>query len=215
MNFFFIIMFEVFLRKKKIEEFAKEEISSGTVLKTVFISILILQIIVFVLSATNIIETNFTITELAIGAVIGTITAFVLIIIGEFIWSGIEYLFAKLVKGTGSFGQFFWKMLYLYAPFILLGGLESTLSNGFNETTIGIIFGIIGLILIIYSLYLSYGLIKNYFNLSTGKALTVIIAPIVLIIILIVILIAILGAWFLTQITQVGTAQGLATLFNQ
>ena len=208
-------MFEVFLRKKKIEEFAKEEIQSSKALVSVFIAILILQILVALFIISGFLPGPFdSITTVMFQFIIFTITSFIFIIIAQAIMGFLVLFFAKLVKGTGSFAQFFFKSLYLYAPFILFNGLANKLSEIFNGSIIAPIFGIIELILIIYSVYLLYGLIKNSFNLSTGNAIFAIVAPVVLIVVIVIILVVILGAWFFTQITQVGTAQGLATLFS-
>ncbi|MBR9707687.1 MAG: YIP1 family protein [Candidatus Diapherotrites archaeon] len=122
-----------------------------------------------------------------IAGLIGAITSFGTSIIGApigalFGWivvSGFFFILASLFGGKGNFGQFAGVASFVSAPLIIL-------------SSIPFVGGLIGL----WGIYLNFLLVREFFKISAGQALVIILLPLVVIIILTVVFAGALLAGF-------------------
>jgi hypothetical protein len=106
-------------------------------------------------------------------AVIGMIFCLTLIFVpvGFLIGSGIYFLIAKLFKGTGSFEEQTYLLATFTAPIMVINAAISI---------IPFLGGCVGFIIAIYQLVLTYFALKVSHNLTSGKAIGVILTPILI-----------------------------------
>lgn len=115
-----------------------------------------------------------------LGFSLGTI--FFIILIGTVVMSpitfymsvGLQFLGARLFGGSGDFKSHAYLMAMILVPTTVLGGLVSLLAL---IPVIGIIAGLAGFGLSIYTIILTVRLVKAAHNLPTGKAVAGIILP--------------------------------------
>jgi hypothetical protein len=112
------------------------------------------------------------ITAAILSGLLGTLIAF-------FIWLGIIYLLGRAFGGTGSFGELAYDVALFWAPIAVIRGLIGVISIG----PIAFIGGLIGLAVGLYNIYLSWLSIQSGMNLPGGKALWVILIPILVLVI--------------------------------
>lgn len=107
------------------------------------------------------------------------------------IGAGIFYLIGRLLGGNGDLGRY----AYLLASFQAPIGIISALLG-----LIPVLGGCLNLLLAIYSLVLTYFATKVALNLSSGRAITVIVLPVALILLLMICFVAsIAGLFFSIQ----------------
>jgi len=133
----------------------------------------------------------------AIALVVMAVLYPVLLVLGGFLCSGVYFVFAKLLGGKGTYATQTYTLalvmggsILLSAPFQLLGAIP----------LVGLIFSFGSALVSIYSLYSEYRVIKEVHQLSSGKAIAVILLPIAIAIVVMIILVVILGAMFFTMI---------------
>ena len=97
------------------------------------------------------------------------------VIIGFFIVVGVQYLLAKMFKGTGSFKQQAYNYLLFFVPITVVSNVLGL---------IPVLGGIVGIALGIYSLVLNVFAIMATHRLSGGKSTAVVLIPIAVIILL-------------------------------
>ncbi len=103
-----------------------------------------------------------------VGALMGiVITPIVFVIV-----VGIVHLIAKVLKGKGDFGRYAYLSAAIGAPISIINAFL-----GF----IPVVGGCVGFLLLIYSLVLNYFAIKVSYSLSSGRAIAVILIPLVVI----------------------------------
>jgi Yip1-like protein len=112
------------------------------------------------------------ITAAILSGLLSTLIAF-------FIWLGIIFLLGRAFGGTGSFGELAYDFALFWAPIAVIRGLIGVISIG----PIAFIGGLIGLAVGLYNIYLSWLSIQSGMNLSGGKALWVILIPILVLVI--------------------------------
>lgn len=103
--------------------------------------------------------------------IIGIIITPILTVIASFIIVGIYFILAKIFGGTGSYSSLFYLMSLYAVPLSIFSQIP-----------------ILGLLVGLYALYLDFLVIKESQQLSTGKAIAVILIPIIIIAILVIIL---------------------------
>jgi len=121
---------------------------------------------------------------LALSFVAGVIYAPIIFLI----FSGINYLFAKLFKGEGNFTTQTYLIALFYAPCIVI------------TSALGIIpffGGLLALFVLIYELYLLTLALKETHQYSTGKAILTWLIPLI---ILMVIMFVIAIMWFISMV---------------
>ena len=100
--------------------------------------------------------------------------------IGTIFWAfvglGISFILAKILGGQGSFTSLFYLVSLYAVPIALLSWIP-----------------LLGFLVALYAVYLFFLALKESLTLSTGKAIAVIIIPLVLIGILIAVVVAIVG----------------------
>ncbi len=134
-----------------------------------------------------------------IGAVI--ITPLIILIL-DLIFVGVYFVIAKIFGGKGSYTSILYLDSLYTIPQLALMGIFAL---------VPIVGGILNLLLLAYSIYLFYLVIKESQELSSGKAIIVTLIPIVLVILLVVLLAILLGAALLTAIGSASTGYiGLA-----
>jgi hypothetical protein len=92
-----------------------------------------------------------------IGGIIGTLIFF-------YIYMGVVYLLGRAFGGTGNFGELAYDISLFAAPLSVVGSLLNL---------VPIIGGIVGLVLLIYNIYLTYLGIQSGMNLPKDKAIIV------------------------------------------
>lgn len=110
-----------------------------------------------------------------------------------FIGAAIFYLIGRMLGGSGDLGRY----SYLLASFQAPIGIISALLN-----LVPVLGGCIGLILAIYSLVLTYFATKVGLNLSSGRAIAVILIPVILFFLLIFCFVFALAGLFMTVQNQ-------------
>lgn len=103
--------------------------------------------------------------------------------IGFLIGVGILYLIARLLGGTGDFGNYAYLIAIFQAPLTIVEALVSL---------VPVLGGCVAAILGIYSLVLTYYATKVAHNLTSGKALAVILIPIGVIVLLVLCVVALI-----------------------
>ncbi len=93
--------------------------------------------------------------------------------VGFLIGSGIYFLIAKLFKGTGSFEEQTYLLATFIAPLTIISGAVSI---------IPFLGGCVGFIIGIYQLVLTYYALKVAHNLTSGKAIGVVLIPILIVV---------------------------------
>lgn len=131
----------------------------------------------------------FGILAIPIGAVVGAILA----VLGSLIMSGVEFVVAKLLGGTGDFATHY----FLPSLFVIPVTILSLILN-----FIPILGSILGFILALYNLYLITLAYKEAHGLSTLKAVLVWLLPVIVIFGLFILL---FGALF---VAMAGAARG-------
>lgn len=107
------------------------------------------------------------------------------------IGAGIFYLIGRLLGGNGDLGRYAYLLASFQAPIGIINALLGLAP---------VIGGCLNLLLAIYSLVLTYFATKVALNLSSGRAITVIVLPIALILLLMICFVAsIVGLAFSTQ----------------
>lgn len=121
----------------------------------------------------------------------------IIMVIGTFISSAIYFVFAKLMGGKGSYMMqtlgitlISGGTMLLNIPFMVLGIIPC----------IGAIFSLASLVVSLYALYSEVRMIKAVHQLSTMKAVAVIVLPLIILFVIILVAIAVLGAAFLTMV---------------
>jgi hypothetical protein len=92
---------------------------------------------------------------------------YTILLISSFIWSSIVHLFAKLFGGNGDYSSTYRALTYSLTPFLILGWIP-----------------FLGIIFVLYSLYLSVLGISKLHEVSIIKAVITLSMPIILTIIL-------------------------------
>jgi hypothetical protein len=95
--------------------------------------------------------------------------------LGFLIGTGILYLIAKLLGGTGEFGRYAYLNAAFTAPLTILSSLISIIP----------VLGCVSIFIGIYQLVLTYYSTKVEHNLSSGRALIVVLLPVILVLLLI------------------------------
>jgi hypothetical protein len=108
------------------------------------------------------------------GAIIGGL---VFTLLAFFVWTGLVYLLGRLFGGTGAFGELAYDIALFWAPIAVIRALIGVIAIG----PVAAIGGIIGLIVGLYNIYLSWLSVQSGMNLSPGKAAGVIAIPLVVI----------------------------------
>lgn len=96
-------------------------------------------------------------------------------VIGFFIGVGIIYLLGRAFGGTGTFGEMAYNIALYSTPITVLASLFSI---------IPIVGGLVALLLGIYQIYLNWLSIQAGMNLPGGKALWVILIPLIVVVVL-------------------------------
>ncbi|HEU5015574.1 MAG TPA: Yip1 family protein [Roseiflexaceae bacterium] len=122
------------------------------------------------------------------GIVIGTPVG---VLIGFFIFLGIVFLLGRAFGGTGTFGQLSYDISLFYAPLLALGSLINIIAIG----PLAFLTGLIGLVISIYQLYLTYLGIQSGMNLPRDKALYVILIIFLIGLVLVACVAIVLGAF--------------------
>lgn len=133
----------------------------------------------------------FGILAIPIGIVLGA----VLVVIGSLIGSGIYFVFAKLLGGTGDFATHY----YLPSLFVIPVTILTLILN-----MIPVLGSILGFILGIYNLYLMTLAFKEAHGFSTLKAVLVWLLPVIVIFLVVILM---FGALF-AAIAGAGAARG-------
>lgn len=108
----------------------------------------------------------------ATGAIIGGL---IFTLLAFFVWTGLVYLLGRLFGGTGAFGELAYDIALFWAPIAVIRALIGVIAIG----PVAAIGGIIGLIVGLYNIYLSWLSVQSGMNLSPGKAAGVIAIPLV------------------------------------
>jgi len=121
---------------------------------------------------------------------ITSVFSVVLTPIGTIFWAfvglGISFIIAKILGGQGSFTSLFYLVSLYAVPIALLSWIP-----------------VLNILVILYSLYLFFLALKESLTLSTGKAIAVILIPIVLLGILAVILVVLVGAAIFSMFSSI------------
>ncbi len=115
----------------------------------------------------------------------GTIIGIILAPIGFLIGTFITHLIAKLFGGTGEYARYAYLNAAIYAPLNVVNALISG---------VPIAGSCIGVFVSIYGLVLTYFAIKANYNLTSGRAIGVLLAPLVLLVLLFVLLLIVIVA---------------------
>jgi hypothetical protein len=106
------------------------------------------------------------------GASLGSIIS---VPVGFLVGTGILYLIAKLLGGTGDFGRYAYLNASFTAPLTILSSLLSVVP----------VLGCISIFISIYQLVLTYYSTKVEHQLTSGKALIVVLLPVILVLLLV------------------------------
>ncbi len=117
----------------------------------------------------------------AMVSLIGIILTPIMMILGGFIGSLIIYVIAKILGGKGGF------MDQTLALTLVMGGYV-TLAFPFNVLGgipfLGWIFGLVVMLIGLYNIYNEYLVVKGVHQLSTGRAVAVVLIPIIIVVVL-------------------------------
>jgi hypothetical protein len=105
---------------------------------------------------------------IGIGAIVSSVFFAIIFFL---IFVGILQLTAKILGGTGNFGMYSYLISTFYAPLTMLGAVVSL---------IPLVGGCLGLFLWIYELVLAYYATRVEHKLDSGKAIIVVLAPVIL-----------------------------------
>jgi hypothetical protein len=114
---------------------------------------------------------------------------------------GVQFLGVRIFGGSGSFTTHLYLMAVIQVPVTILGGVTSILSL---IPFIGLIAGLAGFGLSIYTLFLIVRAIKVVHNLSTGRAIAAIVLPPIIVVVLLGCLLTIFGSALGSLLAGVG-----------
>ena len=214
-------LIDIFLQRKSIQKLVAERPGLGkailaTILVTILYSIVsifwntLAAVILGVIGGGN--PVTILITYLFFGIVMLVFTIILGIpfaLVATLIMVLLHFIFAKLLggKGTGLI-QFFSLMLMLSAALMLL------ITIIYPLLIIPFLNLLVALALLIYCAYLEIKLIKEYFSLTTIRAILAYILPVILLIIviliLVVLIVVLLGVAAISALSSAGT--GLASM---
>ncbi|MDO8538510.1 MAG: hypothetical protein Q7S21_06500 [archaeon] len=184
-------MFELFLRKKSMQEFVNEEINTKKILLNLAIALLAMPILSTILSIANLIINNsqnylvlvFFFPQTGFLLLYSTFFIFLILVV---LGLGIlfQYAGAKMFKGKKKLSEFALKQICIISPFILifnivnafiLGGLTLQLYHDI------FLFGIIiDILIFIYAVIQNISLVKEFWEFSTIKSSSVVVTSILL-----------------------------------
>ena len=118
-----------------------------------------------------------------------------------FIGSGIQFLGARLFGGSGDFKSHLYLLAVIQVPITILGGLISIISL---IPFIGVVAGLAGFGLSIFTLIITVRVIKAVHNLSTGRAVAGMILPPIILVFLIGCLMTIFGSALISMLADLG-----------
>ena len=118
-----------------------------------------------------------------------------------FIGSGLQFLGGRLFGGSGDFKSHLYLLAVIQVPVTILGGVISIISL---IPFIGILAGLAGLGLSIFTLIIAVRIIKAVHNLSTGRAVAGMILPPIILVILVGCLMTIFGSALAGMLTEIG-----------
>lgn len=98
---------------------------------------------------------------------------------------GFFWLIARLVGGKGDYGRYAYLMATFNAPLSILSGLLSF---------VPVLGGCVGIVVMVYQLVLTYFATKVEHNLTSGRALVVVLFPVILVLVLVLCLVVFAGA---------------------
>lgn len=104
-----------------------------------------------------------------------SVASIVMVPIGFLVGTAILFLIAKVLGGTGDFGRYAYLNASFTAPLTILSSLLSVIP----------VLGCISIFVSIYQLVLTYYSTKVEHNLTSGKALLVVLLPVILVLLLI------------------------------
>jgi hypothetical protein len=111
------------------------------------------------------------ITAAIIWGLVGTLVVF-------FIWTGLVYVLGRAFGGTGAFGELAYDIALFWAPIAVIRALISVIAFG----PVAFVGSLIGLVIFLYNFYLSWLSIQSGMNLPSGKALWVILIPLLVVV---------------------------------
>jgi hypothetical protein len=111
------------------------------------------------------------ITAAIIWGLFGTLAVF-------FIWTGLVYVLGRAFGGTGAFGEVAYDIALFWAPIAVVRGLISVIAFG----PVAFVGSLLGLAIFLYNFYLSWLSVQSGMNLPGGKALWVILIPILVVV---------------------------------
>jgi hypothetical protein len=104
-----------------------------------------------------------------------SLASIIMVPVGFLVGTGILYLIAKLLGGTGEFGRYAYLNASFTAPLTILSSLLSVIP----------VLGCLSLFISIYQLVLTYYSTKVEHNLTSGKALVVVLLPLIVVLLLV------------------------------
>lgn len=227
-------LFDIFILKKPIKQMIAEKPTFVKAIIALVVVYLIIQIVSLVESLIINIE-NIVIMAVISGrmgyllpsimsqvflvillAIIFVPLGLVTSLISMYIGGGIHFIIAKLLGGKGTgYIQYVNNMLLLSAAITLGSGIIFIVISLLGLIPfIGSLIGSLILIpavlaIMVYSLYLSYKLIKHYYGLSSGRAIIVLLVPVIIgTIILVIIFILFFAVIFALMASIAGVASG-------
>jgi len=115
----------------------------------------------------------------------------IIVIVGGFLGSGVTYVFAKLFGGKGSYME-------QTLAFALITGGATLLGAPFNVLAaiplIGFLFSLVVILINIYNIYNMYVVVKRMHQLSTLRAILVILIPMLILVAVIILFVAMFTA---------------------
>lgn len=129
-----------------------------------------------------------------ISLIVLPIVTAVVVVVFSYIWTGIIWIIAKALGGTGTFAQNYYLYSRVLFPAFFVG---IALMIAGMIPLIGLIFGLIGFIFNLYMIWVSINVVSVANNVSKLKGLIILLIPAI---ILFVLLVVVIGAALLSVI---------------